>query len=136
MPPIDDKLDRGHLQVHSSASPADDDDAPRLPADQGFEAVTPGFHPSSYHSSSQRHPVDAPSYFSHADPRIERPLGDLPEHPDTMTGDRPSVAGLRRQSLTDIRALNPELSLSGNIISATFTIPHSFAYRKSGEWVR
>lgn len=41
----------------------------------------------------------------------------------------------RRESLSEIRALNPDLALSGNIISATFNIPHAFTYRKSGSWV-
>ncbi len=41
----------------------------------------------------------------------------------------------RRDSLTDIRQNNPDLALSGNIISATFNIPHSLDYRKGTEWV-
>jgi trehalose 6-phosphate synthase/phosphatase len=41
----------------------------------------------------------------------------------------------RRESLSEIRAANPELALSGNIISATFNTPHSFVYRKGGDWV-
>ncbi|KAK5993099.1 Trehalose-phosphatase [Cladobotryum mycophilum] len=40
----------------------------------------------------------------------------------------------RRESLSEIRAVNPELSLSGNIISATFTIPHALTYHKGGDW--
>lgn len=42
----------------------------------------------------------------------------------------------RRESLTEIRAANPDLALSGNIISATFNTPHAFVYRKGGDWVR
>ncbi|ERS95413.1 trehalose-phosphatase [Sporothrix schenckii ATCC 58251] len=41
----------------------------------------------------------------------------------------------RRESLTDIRASNPDLALSGNIISATFNIPHSLDYHKGADWV-
>jgi trehalose 6-phosphate synthase/phosphatase len=41
----------------------------------------------------------------------------------------------RRESLSEIRAANPDLALSGNIISATFNTPHSFVYRKGGDWV-
>lgn len=41
----------------------------------------------------------------------------------------------RRESLSDIRASNPDLALSGNIISATFNIPHSLDYRKGADWV-
>ncbi|OLN85827.1 Trehalose-phosphatase [Colletotrichum chlorophyti] len=40
----------------------------------------------------------------------------------------------RRESLSQIRAANPDLSLSGNIISATFNIPHSLKYRKGSDW--
>lgn len=41
----------------------------------------------------------------------------------------------RRESLSDIRENNPDLALSGNIISATFNIPHSLEYRKGADWV-
>lgn len=41
----------------------------------------------------------------------------------------------RRESLSEIRAANPELSLTGNIISATFNIPHAVTYHKGGAWV-
>ncbi|KAL7796666.1 glycosyltransferase family 20 protein [Trichoderma ceciliae] len=40
----------------------------------------------------------------------------------------------RRESITEIRAANPELSLTGNIISATFNIPHAVTYHKGGAW--
>jgi len=41
----------------------------------------------------------------------------------------------RRESMSDIRAISPDLALSGNIISATFNIPHSLKYRKGADWV-
>ncbi|KAK8927883.1 Trehalose-phosphatase [Metarhizium anisopliae] len=41
----------------------------------------------------------------------------------------------RRESLSEIRAANPDLGLSGNIISVAFNIPYSFTYRKGGDWV-
>ncbi|KAK4221456.1 putative glycosyltransferase [Podospora fimiseda] len=40
----------------------------------------------------------------------------------------------RRESMSEIRAISPDLSLSGNIISATFNIPHSLKYRKGADW--
>ncbi|UNI16558.1 hypothetical protein JDV02_002984 [Purpureocillium takamizusanense] len=40
----------------------------------------------------------------------------------------------RRQSLSEIRAANPDLALSGNIISATFNIPHALTYKRDGDW--
>ena len=47
-----------------------------------------------------------------------------------------NVMGERHESLSDIRDGNPNLSLSGNIISATFSIPYSLRYRKGSDWVR
>lgn len=41
----------------------------------------------------------------------------------------------RRESLSDIRAANPELSLSGSIISVAFNIPHALTYRVGQDWV-
>jgi len=41
----------------------------------------------------------------------------------------------RRESLSDIRSINPDLSLSGSIISATFNIPYSLKYRPGADWV-
>jgi trehalose 6-phosphate synthase/phosphatase len=46
-----------------------------------------------------------------------------------------AVTMARQESLSDIGAANPDLSLSGNIISATFSAPHSFTYRSNGNWV-
>lgn len=40
-----------------------------------------------------------------------------------------------QDSLSDIRAKYPSLSLSGNIISATFTVPVGLKYRKGADWV-
>ncbi|KAJ2968896.1 hypothetical protein NQ176_g8951 [Zarea fungicola] len=41
---------------------------------------------------------------------------------------------VRRESFSEILAANPELSLSGSIISAAFNIPHALTYRKGGDW--
>jgi trehalose 6-phosphate synthase/phosphatase len=46
-----------------------------------------------------------------------------------------AVMGSRRESISEIRKTSPDLSLSGNIISATFNIPHSLKYRKGADWV-
>ncbi|KAK1752893.1 trehalose-phosphatase [Echria macrotheca] len=45
-----------------------------------------------------------------------------------------AVMGSRRESISEIRKTSPDLSLSGNIISATFNIPHSLKYRKGADW--
>ncbi|AEO60371.1 glycosyltransferase family 20 protein [Thermothelomyces thermophilus ATCC 42464] len=39
-----------------------------------------------------------------------------------------------RETLAEIRAISPDLALTGNIISATFNIPHSLKYRKGADW--
>lgn len=38
-------------------------------------------------------------------------------------------------SFSEIRAANPNLEWSENIISATFNIPHSLKYHKGADWV-
>ncbi|KYK62057.1 putative trehalose-6-phosphate synthase/trehalose phosphatase [Drechmeria coniospora] len=40
----------------------------------------------------------------------------------------------RRESLSEIRAADPDLALTGNIISATFNIPHALTYHKGADW--
>ncbi|KAK4664670.1 uncharacterized protein QC763_507260 [Podospora pseudopauciseta] len=44
-----------------------------------------------------------------------------------------TMAG-RRESMSEFREISPDLALSGNIISATFNIPHSLKYRKGSDW--
>jgi trehalose 6-phosphate synthase/phosphatase len=51
-----------------------------------------------------------------------------------MSGQAAQARG-RRESLSEIRSLNPDLHLSGNVISATFNIPHSLKYCKGADWV-
>ncbi|KZZ93738.1 Glycosyl transferase, family 20 [Moelleriella libera RCEF 2490] len=40
----------------------------------------------------------------------------------------------RRESLSEIRAADPDLGLSGNIISVAFNIPYAFTYRGGNDW--
>lgn len=47
-----------------------------------------------------------------------------------------AIGAAPAETMSDIRAMSPELALSGNIISATFNIPHSLKYRKGADWVR
>lgn len=100
----------------------------------------------------------SPSYFSQADRRVDVtststqpspsqpatpsiPRHNLPTSPGSIAGKdilkRITFAAAmgRRESLSQIRASNPDLQLSGNIISATFNIPHSLKYRKGSDWV-
>ena len=46
-----------------------------------------------------------------------------------------AVMGDHRESISDIQKSSPSLGLSGNIISATFNIPHSLKYHKGTDWV-
>ncbi|KAI0148565.1 glycosyltransferase family 20 protein [Xylariaceae sp. FL1272] len=40
----------------------------------------------------------------------------------------------RTESISDIKSSAPELALTGNIISVTFTTPNTLKYHKNGEW--
>ncbi|KAI0907986.1 trehalose-phosphatase [Ustulina deusta] len=40
----------------------------------------------------------------------------------------------RSESIADIKSAAPDLPLTGNIISVTFTTPHTVKYRNNGEW--
>lgn len=107
---------------------------PPQSTDLGFEAVTPGIDPRAYLAKSETRRGDGPnsSYFSRADtaiPAKSQARNSLVRQATTTTMNH-------RESLSDIRAANPDLHLSGNIISATFNAPHAFTYRKSGQWVR
>jgi trehalose 6-phosphate synthase/phosphatase len=53
------------------------------------------------------------------------------------SGPNPPSSGssVPQASMSDIRAISPDLALTGNIISATFNIPHSLTYRKGADWV-
>lgn len=109
--------------------------------------VTPGINLSTY---KPHIPIRNPSnYFSSN-------LNTLPEDMPGSAADSPSQALngansgheiLRRMSLAgstdrrdsiasiDALAANPELALSGSVISATFCLPHSIRYRKGADWV-
>lgn len=114
---------------------ASNDHMPSQPVntDAIFDAVTPGFElVNNHHGPDSR--AESPSYFSNADPRIPETPHQESHRPIPSLG-QPSFTMNRRESLSEIRAANPDLSLSGNIISATFTPTHAFSYRKGGQWV-
>lgn len=111
-----------------------------------IDAVTPDIHHSAYiGQASPDHPGESPSYFS----RSDRPIAAEPEAiaqspSEAAAGAKSGVDILRRMSLTamgrreslsEIRAANPDLGVSGNIISATFNIPYSFKHHKGADWV-
>lgn len=132
-------LDNHHDAATGPTS--DDAESPRPPVstDLGFEAVTPGIDPRAY-ISKQDTPLGAPittgpSYFSKADTSIPPRRREYNSLLRRATTTNTTAAMARRESLSDIRAANPDLSLSGNIISATFNAPHAFTYHKGGQWV-
>lgn len=121
--------------------------------------VTPGIHSSTYsHASNQsRTQSESPNYFSRNPEQADRRPSKVPEADEssqagtggasspteasrgTMSGQevlrRMSLSSRgRRESISDIKAAVPDLALTGNIISATFTLPYSLKYRNGGEW--
>ncbi|KAH6614473.1 glycosyltransferase family 20 protein [Chaetomium sp. MPI-SDFR-AT-0129] len=46
----------------------------------------------------------------------------------------PTSSAPSKASMSDIRSISPDLALTGNIISATFNLPHSLKYRKGADW--
>lgn len=93
--------------------------------------------PQSYFQSQNRDVVASP------DPLDENVAAQSPSEAakGALSGAdilrRMSLSAMikRRESLSDIRAGAPALALSGNIISATFNIPHSLKYKKGADWV-
>lgn len=119
--------------------------------------VTPGIGLQTYHSpdsgreTSRETKTGSPSYFQ---PKLPTEVVASPDPlDDTMAANAPDGADAaslsghdilrrmsksshgRRESINDIRAAYPSLPLSGNVISATFNMPHSVKYRKGADWV-
>lgn len=104
--------------------------------------VTPGMHLGDEPASK----ISDPSYFFNdlsklrdgmAQSPVEAASGATSNH-DILRRMSLSSPGLqRKESLADIdpRAANPNLGLSGGVISATFCIPHSLQYQKGHDWV-
>lgn len=119
--------------------------------------VTPGIGIQTYDSPdsgkgfSRENSTGSPSYFqvkppieavASPDPLDDSMAANAPEGADaaSMSGHdilrRMSKSSHgRRESINTIRAAYPSLPLSGNVISATFNMPHSMKYRKAADWV-
>lgn len=122
--------------------------------------VTPGIGTTTYfsHESSRdstkygKQDAGSPSYFSaqHPDHDVIASPDPLDDNMSAVTPDGADAAPIsghdilrrmskssrnRRESVDDIRTAYPALSLSGNVISATFNMPHSLKYRKGTDWV-
>ncbi|KAI0155082.1 glycosyltransferase family 20 protein [Hypoxylon sp. FL1284] len=115
--------------------------------------VTPGIQNSTYaRASSHMTKPASPSYFI-KDPATQNnaapnaPPTESPaeasspsslakgatSHHEVLRRMSVSLRG-RRESISEIKAAAPDLALSGNILSVTFTTPHSMKYHKGGEW--
>ncbi|KAI8631883.1 glycosyltransferase family 20 protein [Xylariaceae sp. FL1651] len=141
-----------------------DNSSPDLPPHQRASVtrvpVTPGINLTTYQTPSLQKTSDAEGagYFTQ-DPRKY----DHPTHTDHMVESPDNISTLRRpssptdlirgamsgkevlrrmslptrghrESISDIKSAAPDLALTGNIISVTFTTPHTFKYHKNGEW--
>ena len=111
--------------------------------------VTPGIHLGEYDSRTSS---DMSGYFS-GNPALVGGRRGVPQSPsEAAEGATSGSELLRRLSLSskagstrgrgdsiavdnDPRASYPDLGLTGNIISATFAIPHSLKFRKGADWV-
>lgn len=99
------------------------------PLDEDDEA--PGTTSPGYFSGTGQGDISAP------DPTDLSPsqVAATAKTSENLLGRMSLAAMGRRQSLTEIRKTHPDLHLSGNIISATFNIPHSLGYNKGADWV-
>lgn len=154
---VHERRDTARSPVDEALQAVDEED---LPAHQRKSVtsipVTPGIHSSTYHALPQQHSrpqSESPNYFSRNPELADRRPSKIPEATDddirasspteatkgTMSGQevlrRMSLSSRgRRESIGDIKAAVPDLALTGNIISATFTLPYSLKYRTGGDW--
>lgn len=123
--------------------------------------VTPGIQLETYQSSEDHSKRStSPGYFTSNPSTYPQHEGTIPEKPqlespsqlpdvfstteedakgamsdeDVLRRMSLSSRGRRRESIDDIKDAVPDLGLSGNIISATFTVPHALKYQATGEW--
>lgn len=107
--------------------------------------VTPGIGLGEYDSSQD---TGTSSYFTADLKKLRDTMEATAQSPsDAAAGATSNADILRRMSLStpgkssapvmevNPRASNPDLGLSGGIISATFCIPHSLKLRKGLDWV-
>ncbi|KAI0468199.1 trehalose-phosphatase [Xylaria cf. heliscus] len=143
------------------AGSCSEDSSPNLPPHKRTAniniPVTPDIQQNTYQTPSlQRSAVtESPGYFTRdprkhdgpARPSLQSQTADearLPASPTNlirgaMSGEevlrRMSQAAVgHNESIDDIRSAAPDLGLTGNIISATFTAPYTVKYYNNGEW--
>ena len=139
----------------SSRPPLQEDDSdssqpPQLRASVTGVPVTPDITAHTYNSESSGDsrtanaaPLpDNPGYFHSITSRSQLAVSPDGMEEEQNPADLESPQEILRrlslsgESLAKIREANPDLALSGNIISATFTLPHTLKYRKGSDWVR
>lgn len=121
-------------------------------------AVTPDIHQTTYKTPALQRPDNSESlgYFTQNPKKHDRPANPASDTEEALNGREPSsptdlIRGAmsgeellrrmslattgRHESIADIKSAAPDLALSGNIISATFTTPYTIKHCKSGEWV-
>lgn len=154
-------LSQDRPEILQRASSAESDDLPphfrssvvNIPVTPGIGTATYFSHESSREGTKNtKQDAGSPSYFT-----TQTPHDDVTASPnpldDNMTAVTPDGADAapisghdilrrmskssrnRRESVDDIRSAYPSLALSGNVISATFNMPHSLKYRKGADWV-
>lgn len=120
--------------------------------------VTPGIATRTYSPENSKDSTEATASYFQSRPHKEviaspDPLDDDDDEDHDMAATAPEGADAasmsghdilrrmskssqnRRESINDVRAAYPSLPLSGNVISATFNMPHSLKYRKAADWV-
>lgn len=118
--------------------------------------VTPGIFQATYKTPAIQDSNDSQNrgYFTRDPRQHDRPSkssesssdnsGRTSSPSDLIRDDMSGEEVLRRMSqaasshtetLADIKSAAPDLALTGNIISVTFTTPHTIKYRSDGEWV-
>lgn len=143
-PTFDRSITESSLPAHERSSVVN------IPVTPGIATRTYSYSPESSREDSVE-PTDSPDYFQARVP--EEVVASPNSLDDNMAANDPeAVAGAslsghdilrrmsksshgRRESINDMRAAYPSLPLSGNVISATFNIPHSVKYRKGADWV-
>ena len=128
-----------------------DTKAPITPAFHSSRHVNPSSNVSEISSPPQRFKDstdDSPQWNANYIAPTKSTKGRRPSSPtEVAAGARSPEELLRRlslavqrprqQSVTDVdpRLAHPGLSLSGNVISATFCVPYKINYAPDGEWV-
>ncbi|CAM1503561.1 Fc.00g011520.m01.CDS01 [Cosmosporella sp. VM-42] len=126
---VDSDRDSQDSDFSSANSDAEGDgDKPVKTQPEGYFCSAPADQQSRRESQSSRRRRRRSQRMTTANSNVDNANGTG----ESQTEARPKMR--RRESLSEIRAANPDLALSGNIISATFSTPHSFKYRKGGEW--